>query len=150
MNPILRGYRVYYGESVVRETDMSDAFGYEETKDLDGKKTYKYFKDNLDLSPEEAKDRTEQQGKDPSGKRTKKAPKSIRRKKGFIDRLTLSEKEEKMLEDIISKKLRDTDILFKDLDYSKFFLRQLKTLKRMADKEGISNKEILKLLNRDE
>ena len=150
MNPILRGYRVYYGESVVRETDMSDAFGYEETKDLDGKKTYKYYKEKLDLSPEEAKDRTEQQGKDPSGKRTKKAPKSIRNKKGFIDRLTLSEKEEKMLEDIISKRLRDTDIMSKDQDVSKFFLRQLRVLRRMAEKEGLSNKEILKLLNKNE
>ena len=28
----MRGYRVYYGESVVREEDMADAFGYDETE----------------------------------------------------------------------------------------------------------------------
>ena len=27
-NPLLRGYRVYYGESLQREEDMSKAFGY--------------------------------------------------------------------------------------------------------------------------
>jgi DNA-binding NarL/FixJ family response regulator len=64
--------------------------------------------------------------------------------------LTLSEKEEKMLEDIISKRLRDSDIMSKDQDVSKFFLRQLRVLRRMAEKEGLSNKEILKLLNKNE
>jgi glucosamine--fructose-6-phosphate aminotransferase (isomerizing) len=31
-NPLLRGYRVYYGESVVREIDARGAFGFEETE----------------------------------------------------------------------------------------------------------------------
>ena len=36
-DPISRGYRTYYGESVeeVSEIDMSGAFGYEETEDMD-------------------------------------------------------------------------------------------------------------------
>jgi len=39
-NPVVRGYRVYYGESIeddenlIDEVDMSDAFGYEETEDV--------------------------------------------------------------------------------------------------------------------
>jgi seryl-tRNA synthetase len=40
-DPVTRGYRVYYGESeegtddVINEVDYSEAFGYEETKDMD-------------------------------------------------------------------------------------------------------------------
>ena len=32
-DPISRGYRTYYGESEVKEIDMSGAFGYEETEE---------------------------------------------------------------------------------------------------------------------
>ena len=75
-DPITRGYRTYYGESKesdgeVIETDMSGAFGYDETKDMDGKETYIFYKDELEMNPDEAKERTKQQGKDPSGKKTK-------------------------------------------------------------------------------
>jgi hypothetical protein len=44
-DPVTRGYRVYWGESVdkdenlVNEIDYSDAFGYEETEDKDFKGT---------------------------------------------------------------------------------------------------------------
>ncbi len=75
-DPISRGYRTYYGESVeeeVSEIDMSKAFGYEETEDMDGKETFDYMVDELEMEPEEAIDRTEQQGKDPSGKKDKKS-----------------------------------------------------------------------------
>jgi hypothetical protein len=40
-DPVTRGYRTYYGESVddeISEVDLSGAFGYEETKNMDGKK----------------------------------------------------------------------------------------------------------------
>jgi hypothetical protein len=33
-DPVTRGYRTYYGEAI-EEIDMSNAFGYEETKDMD-------------------------------------------------------------------------------------------------------------------
>ena len=105
-NPITRGYRVYYGESVedepvVNEVDYSDAFGYEETKDLDGKKTFKTLVKKMGMEPDEAKQRTKQFGKDPSGKRDRK------KTKGSFAKLTLSEMEKlemkKMLEDILSR-----------------------------------------------
>ena len=44
-DPIARGYRTYYGESVMKEVDLSTTFGGPETNDMDGKETYKYFKD---------------------------------------------------------------------------------------------------------
>ena len=51
-DPISRGYRTYYGESVeeeVKEIDMSKAFGYEETEDMDGKETIDYMVNKLDM-----------------------------------------------------------------------------------------------------
>ena len=60
-DPVTRGYRTYYGESVddeISEVDLSGAFGYEETKNMDGKKTYKYMVEKLGVEPDEAKDRT--------------------------------------------------------------------------------------------
>jgi hypothetical protein len=108
-DPISRGYRTYYGESVeeeVTEIDMSKAFGYEETEDMDGKETFDYMVDELEMEPEEAIDRTEQQGKDPSGKKDKKS--EYYHDKNFITRATLSEiqkqKAIKMVEDLLMKK----------------------------------------------
>ncbi len=61
-DPISRGYRTYYGESVeeIEEIDMSKAFGYEETEDMDGEETFKYLVKNMKMSPDEAKERTKQ------------------------------------------------------------------------------------------
>jgi hypothetical protein len=111
VNPVVRGYRRYYGESRVIETDMSDAFGFEETKDMNGKETYKYYVEKLGLNPDEARERTKQQGKDPYGKRAQNAPKKIRNQKGFIDRMTLSEVE-KVVEDLVLKSKKDSGLDF--------------------------------------
>jgi hypothetical protein len=155
-NPVTRGYRKYYGESVnddedvVNEVDYSDAFGYEETKDMDGKKTFNYLVKKMGMEPDEAKDRTEQFGKDPSGNRTKKAPKKIRHKKGFIDRMTLSEIEKtkmmKMVEDILNKKNKDLEITEKEKTSSKIIKKNIEALKKMADKEGVTINQLIKML----
>lgn len=155
-NPVTRGYRRYYGESVesedvVNEIDFSDAFGYEETKDLDGKETYKYFVKKLDLEPDDAKERTKQQGKDPSGKRTKKAPKRIRKKPGFIDRMTLSEIEKnkmiKMVEDLLMKgKGDDREINEKEKPISKIVKKNIDSLKKIAEREGLTLNQLVKML----
>ena len=153
-NPVTRGYRVYYGESkeeepVVNEVDYSDAFGYEETKDLDGKKTYKTLVKKMGMEPEEAKDRTKQFGKDPSGKRDSKS--KFKNKKGFVGKLTLSEMEKiemkKMLENILSKRNSDdADVVKKEHPSSKILKKNLDSIKRMAEKEGISVNQLIKML----
>ena len=153
-NPVTRGYRVYYGESkedepVVNEVDYSDAFGYEETKDLDGKKTYKTLVKKMGMEPDEAKDRTKQFGKDPSGKRDSKS--KFKNKKGFVGKLTLSEMEKlemrKMLEDILSKRSSDdADVVKKEHPSSKILKKNLDSIKRMAEKEGISINQLVKML----
>jgi len=156
-DPISRGYRTYYGESVeVSEEDMSGAFGYEETKDLDGKETYKYFKDELEMEPDEAKERTKQQGKDPYGKRDKKS--KFKNDPNFISRQILpeiqKEKAIKMIEDFLmdkKKEKKDKGEINKkekeEVEVSSILKKNLKSLMRQMDKEGLSKKDIIKLLN---
>lgn len=155
-NPLTRGYRKYYGESTKKdipltEVDYSEAFGFEETKDMDGKDTYEYLIKQMGMNPDEAKERTEQFGKDPYGKRKQRAPKKIREKPNFIDRMTLSERERKemikVVEDIIlNKKSKDADINKKEEKSSKLIRKNINTLKKMAEKEGISINQLIKML----
>ena len=39
---------------------MKDAFGYVETKDMDGKETFKFLVKKMGMTPDEAKKRTKQ------------------------------------------------------------------------------------------
>jgi len=149
-DPITRGYRTYFGEAEMTEEDMSDAFGFEETKDLNGKETFKYFVKELDMEPEDAKERTKQQGKDPSGKRDKKS--KYRHDKNFISRQIIPEMQKqkaiKVLEDIlVNKKNKDTDISDKEpKKVSSIVKKNLTTLKKQAEKEGLSISELIKML----
>jgi hypothetical protein len=164
-NPVTRGYRVYYGESIedgpVLEIDMDGAFGWDETKNMDGKKTFKYLVKNMGMEPEDAKDRTEKFGKDIKDKKEKNTPKKIKNKKSFIGTFNLFEKRKieekknedarKLIEDIlVQKNKKDSDITKKETKISKTFLNNLKSLKKMADKEGISLGELVKMIKKDE
>ena len=148
-DPITRGYRTYFGESELSEEDMSDAFGYEETKDLDGKETFKYFVKELDLEPDDAKERTKQQGKDPSGNRDKKS--KYKHDKNFISRQIIPEiqkqKAIKVLEDILMNKTSDDkEVGKKELKSSKILIKNISSLKKQAEKEGISLSDLIKML----
>jgi hypothetical protein len=154
-DPITRGYRVYYGESELKETDFSDAFGYDETKNMDGKKTFNFLKNKMGLDPIEAAERTKQFGKDYTGKRKNKAPKKIRNNPNFIDRMTLSETQRsqmiKMVEDILKKKKDKSDDLIKgETNISKFLETNIKSLKKLAEKEGISLNKLISILKKGE
>ena len=145
-HPVTRGYRTYYGESVddeISEVDLSGAFGYEETKNMDGKKTYKYMVDKLGVEPDEAKDRTKQFGKDPYGKSTKK------KKKGSIDKMTLSEFKKgnilKMVEDLLVNKGNNNDIQTSK-DVNPIIQKNIKMLKTQAEKNGLSLNDLIKML----
>lgn len=170
-NPVTRGYRVYWGESedeqgnLVSEIDFSDAFGYEETKDLDGPETFETFMDELDLSPDEAAERTLSQGKEFDKKRhnkkLKRVPKKIKKKPGYIDTLTLMERKKieeerkekmrKMVEDmVLGKKSNDKEVSKKSSAMSKLLTKNLESIKKIADKEGISVSELIKILKKGE
>ena len=158
-DPIARGYRTYYGESVeeVSEEDMSGAFGYEETKEMDGKETFEYFKDELGMDEMEAWERTEEQGKDPSGKKDQKSP--YKKDKNFVTRATLSEiqrqKAIKMLEDILMKQKNSekSDVVRKkeetkeeEKEVPNIIKKNVKSLLKQMQKHGLSKKNLMKLL----
>jgi len=170
-NPVTRGYRVYWGESedeqgnVVSEIDFSDAFGYEETKDLDGPETFETFMDELDLSPDEAAERTLSQGKEFDEKRHNKkqdrVPDRIKKRKGYIDTFTLMERKKieeerkekmrKMVEDmVLGKKSKGSEIKERGSAMSKLLTKNLESIKKIAEKEGISVSELIKILKKGE
>lgn len=158
-NPVTRGYRKYYGESkeneddTINEVDFSDAFGYEETKDMDGKKTFKYLVKNMEMAPDEAVDRTKQFGKDPFGKKTKKAPERIRKQKGFIDRMTLAEKKKEEMKKLVDEILLGKKTFEKELEEKEsdkkvptIIQKNVSVLKKMAEKHGLTINQLIKLL----
>jgi len=168
-NPVTRGYRVYWGESedeegnIVAEVNMEDAFGYEETKDLTGPETFETYLDDFDLPAEEAADRTRKQGKEPDPKRhkqkLKRVPKKIKKDKNYIDTLTLverrkieeerKEKMRKMVEDIIlGKKSKNKEVTETNKSLSKLLMKNLESIKKLADKEGISVTDLIKVLKK--
>jgi hypothetical protein len=137
-DPVTRGYRTYYGESVedeISEVDLSGAYGWKETKNMDGKKTYNYLVNKLGIEPDEAKQRTKEFGKDPSGK-TKK-------KKGSIDKMTLSEIK-KLIEDLVMAKKSDNDDI--NSPDNEIIKKNIKTLKAQAEKNGVSISKLIKML----
>ena len=146
-DPLLRGWYGYYGEGVVAEEDMEDAFGFEATKFMDYKDTVKHYKDELGLDKDSAEERTVQQGKKPN--LHKKVPKKIKNKKNFIDRLILKEKgldeSEEIDEDIILDKQhkdhKNNDVI------NSLLKRNLKQIKTMASQNGLSTQDIIRLLN---
>jgi len=170
-NPVTRGYRVYWGESedeegnVVSEIDLSDTFGGPETQDLNGPKTFEKFFNEFELPAEEAAERTRQQGKEPDPrehkKKLKRVPKKIRKKKNYIDTLTLverrkleeerKEKMRKMVEDmVLGKKSNDKDIDKKSSAMSKLLAKNLESIKKIAEREGVSISELIKILKKGE
>lgn len=142
------------GKKGLSEINYSDAFGYEETKDMDGKKTFKYLRDELGMEPIEAAQRTKEFGKDYTGNRKKNVPKKIKNDPNFIDKLTLSEIERqkmiKMVEDILSKKKDDGEIYKKENKVSKILIKNLQSIKKIAEKEGISIAQLVKILKTNE
>jgi hypothetical protein len=159
-DPISRGYRTYFGESVeeIEEIDMSGAFGYEETEDMDGKDTFEYLVGKMGMEPDDAEDRTKQQGKDPSGKKDKKS--KYYNDKNFITRATLSEiqkqKAIKMVEDLLTKKNSDNSEVGKKVNADSIdelpllIRRNLKSLLKHVEKHGFSKEAIIKLIKKGE
>ena len=141
-DPYALGFRRYVGEE-----DMSSAFGWEETEDMGFEETIKYLEDELGV--DNAEERAEEMGKDPNLEK-KKAD-------GAFTRMRLQEKEKmftkeqimKMKEDLLVDKDSDNDIRPSDESVSKIIMRNIKALKKLANKEGISVKQLSKLLNNE-
>jgi hypothetical protein len=161
-DPISRGYRTYYGESVeeIEEVDMSGAFGYEETEDMDGAQTYKYLVKKMGMEPDEAKERTKQKGQDPTGNKDKKSP--YYKDKNFITRATLSEIQKqkmiKMVEDMLMNKKNsdNSEVGKKDTDKKNddelpsLIQKNLKSLLKHVESNGYTKNDLIRLLKKGE
>jgi hypothetical protein len=145
-DPLLRGWYGYYGEGRVKENDMSKAYGYKDTMNMDAEETLEYFKDELEMDDNSAEKRVEDEfGKSPE--RDEKSP--YKNKKGFVGRPILKEKE--VGEDVIFDKKSGEDIekrKVKDL-INPLLLRNIRSIKKLAKEQGISVKELMQML-RDE
>ena len=152
-DPLLRGWYGYYGENHVKEEDMSKAFGYEDTKDMDAEETIDYFQDELDLDKGSAIKRAIQQGKKPG--RDERTPKDIKKKENFIDRLILKEKdidEGDIAEDtLVDKEKNDEDNVGKKrLEINPLLVRNIKSIKKMAKENGITVKELIMMIKNEQ
>jgi hypothetical protein len=166
-NPVTRGYRVYWGESVdnedsvIKEIDFSDAFGYEEVEDA---KTYNQaanimkkmgVEDDLELD-----DRLSKFGF------SKKLDKSLEKQKkngkclNCFTKRRLTEKEKieehrknevvKMVEDIILNKKKKEDKMTpkKQKGITKILSKNIENIKKIADKEGVDIMDLIKLMKK--
>lgn len=147
-DPVTRGYRVYYGESeegtddVINEVDYSEAFGYVETKDMDYHDTVKTLKK---MGVENAVERAKQFGKLP-----KEEVEGGELRQRLSEKETLEERQhrlmKKMVEDILTKKPKTDSDVIKNTGVSKILKKNLKAIKNIADKEGISINMLIKAL----
>jgi hypothetical protein len=147
-DPVTRGYRVYYGESeegtddVINEVDYSEAFGYEETKDMDYHDTVKTLKK---MGVDNAVERAKQFGKLP-----KEEVEGGELRQRLSEKETLEERQhrlmKKMVEDILTKKSKDNSDVIKNTGVSKILKKNIKAIKNIADKEGISINMLIKAL----
>jgi len=146
-DPVTRGYRVYYGESkegedVINEVDYSEAFGYDETKDMDFKNTIKKLKE---MGVENPVERAKQFGKIP-----KEEVEDGELRQRLSEKESIEEQQKrmmkKMVEDILTKKSKDTSDVIKNTGVSKILKKNLKVIKNIADKEGISINALIKAL----
>lgn len=160
-DPVTRGYRVYWGESeekdenLVSEIDFSDAFGYEETKDMDYKNTVKTLKKMGIEDPIERDERAKAFGK-LQGKqieKTKNGKKVLKQR--LVEKDSIEEEQKrrmiKMVEDILAKKnKKDSDVIEKESPMSKFLMKNLQNIKKLAEKEGITINQLIKFLKTGE
>jgi len=147
-DPLLRGYRVFYTESEIKEEDFSTAFGYDETKDMDAEEAIDYFVDELGFDEDKAEGRVEELGKTPEldGQKTKGAFTRMRLKEKFYTKKEMKE----IIDGIISKKSETKDIQFAPKEMSKIITRNIQTLKKLAEKDGISVNQLISMLKNEQ
>jgi hypothetical protein len=156
--------RVYYGESeeekdVLDESDMSDAFAYDETEN---DKTYKECMGTMEeMGIEEFLERDERCktfGFDQKLDKQLKQEKKRGECKNCFTKRRLSELEKQKMnnlldEILLSKKRKNTDVIKKENEenvVSKIIKRNLDSIRTIAEKEGISIDKLIKYLKNGE
>lgn len=161
-DPVTRGYRVYYGEGeegseeVINEVDYSEAFGYEETKNMNRKNTIKTLKK---MGVKNAEERADEFGKIPNEEvedgelrqrlSEKDSIEEQQRKKMIKMVEDMLTKKSKSNSDVVKKSSKDSDVV-KDKGISKILLKNIQSIKKIADKEGISINMLIKALKSNE
>jgi hypothetical protein len=163
-NPMVRGYRVYYGESeekddekMLDEYNLGPTFAYDETEDVS---TYDDADEVLvDLGiedPFERHERLEVLGFDPQLDKQLKQEKKRGQCKNCFTKRRLSELENqkmvKMIDEILlDKKHNSKDVLVKSKDddeekspISKILMRNIESIKKIAEREGLSLNKLIK------
>jgi len=150
-DPVTRGYRVYYGESkegsdgVINEIELDGAFGWFETQNMDFEDTVNKLIEMGIKDEIEARKRAEEFGKIP-----KEKVEDGELKQRLAEKETLEERQhrlmKKMVEDILTKKPKTDSDVIKNTGVSKILKKNLKAIKNIADKEGISINMLIKAL----
>jgi hypothetical protein len=161
-NPIIRGYRVYYGESkegedVLDEENMKPAFAYKETRN---NRTYSdCMKTMKEMGIEEVIERNERCKTFGFEKKYDRQLKNQKRRgkcKNCFTKRRLAELEKEKMntlldEIILNKKNKTTDVVKKKDDDSynpveKILIRNIESIKKIAEKEGLDINSLLKKL----
>ena len=161
-------YKSYYGESIenniknlLDEVDQSESFGFEETEDVS---TYdeadEIFKDELGVEDDmEREERVKRLGFDRNLDKQLKNEKKRGMCRNCFTKRRLSELEKEKMTDLIDeilvkKKKKTNDVVPKDESedspVSKILIRNIESIKKIADKEGISINKLIKHLKEGE
>ena len=161
-------YKRYWGESIenniknlLDEVDQSESFGFEETEDVS---TYdeadEIFKDELGVEDDmEREERVKRLGFDRNLDKQLKNEKKRGMCRNCFTKRRLSELEKEKMTDLIDeilvkKKKKTNDVVPKDNSedspVSKILIRNIESIKKIADKEGISINKLIKHLKEGE
>lgn len=151
-DPVTRGYRVYYGEGeekgdeMINEVDYSEAFGYVETENMDYDNTVKTL---AKMGVENPEERAQEFGKLP---KQKKHDGKLKQRLSEKDTIEEQQKQQmtKMVEDILTKKSKDDSSVIKNNGISKILMKNIQSIKKIAEKEGISINMLIKSLKSNE
>ncbi len=151
-DPVTRGYRVYYGEGeekgdeMINEVDYSEAFGYVETENMDYDNTVKTL---AKMGVENPEERAQEFGKLP---KQKKHDGKLKQRLSEKDTIEEQQKQQmaKMVEDILTKKSKDDSGVIKNNGISKILMKNIQSIKKIAEKEGISINMLIKSLKSNE
>ena len=161
-------YKRYWGESIenniknlLDEVDQSETFGWDETEDVS---TYdeadEIFKDELGVEDDiEREERVKRLGFDRNLDKQLKNEKKKGMCRNCFTKRRLSELEKEKMTDLIDeilvkKKKKSNDVVPKDdsedSPVSKILIRNIESIKKIADKEGISINKLIKHLKEGE
>ena len=151
-DPVTRGYRVYYGEGeekgdeMINEVDYSEAFGYVETENMDYDNTVKTL---AKMGVENPEERAQEFGKLP---KQKKHDGKLKQRLSEKDTIEEQQKQQmtKMVEDILTKKSKNDSEVIKNNGISKILMKNIQSIKKIAEKEGISINMLIKSLKSNE